>query len=145
MSYNDTALMETVNNFILPDMMPEDNFSSEELAEDFDGLQVNFPRVKIPGGGAVSFEVPGDDPESPDSVKTIEGIIVYNHAAGAYWPEGAEYDDNVPPLCSSVDGKTGIGDPGGACALCALNKYGISIFCEAGNICLSFSPCLRPA
>ena len=68
MSYNDTALMETVNNFILPDMMPEDNFSSEELAEDFDGLQVNFPRVKIPAGGAVSFEVPGDDPESTDSV-----------------------------------------------------------------------------
>ena len=82
MSYNNTALMETVNNFILPDADFSENFSNEDFAEDFDGLQVNFPRVKIPGGGAVSFEVPGDDPESPDSVKIIEGIIVYNHAAG---------------------------------------------------------------
>lgn len=127
MSYNEIALMETVNNFILPDTVPDDSFSSEELAEDFEGLQVNFPRVKIPSGGAVSFEVPGDDPESHDSVKTIEGIIVYNHAAGAYWPEGAEYDDNVPPLCSSVDGKTGHGSPGGACILCALNQYGTGV------------------
>lgn len=102
MSYNDTALMETVNSFILPDANFEGNFSGEELAEDFDGLHVDFPRVKIPNGGIVSFEVTGDDPESPDSVKIIEGIILYTHAAGAYWPAGSEYDDNVPPLCSSV-------------------------------------------
>ena len=127
MSYNNTALMETVNNFILPDADFSENFSNEDFAEDFDGLQVNFPRVKIPSGGMVSFEVPGDDPESPDSVKTIEGIIIYNHGASAYWPEGAEYDENVPPLCSSVDGKTGIGEPGGACAVCALNKYGTGV------------------
>ncbi len=123
MSYNDTALMEKANSFILP----EDSFTNEELSEDFDGLRVDFPRVKIPSGGAVSFEVPGDDPESPDSVKAIEGIILYNHGASAYWPEGAEYDDNVPPLCSSVDGKTGIGDPGGACAVCELNRYGTGV------------------
>ena len=121
MSYNDTALMEKANSFILP----EDSFTNEELSEDFDGLRVDFPRVKIPSGGAVSFEVPGDDPESPDSVKAIEGIIL--HGASAYWPEGAEYDDNVPPLCSSVDGKTGIGDPGGACAVCELNRYGTGV------------------
>lgn len=30
----------------------------------------------------------------------------------------------VTPLCSSVDGKTGYGAPGGACAVCALNQYG---------------------
>ena len=53
MSYNETALMENVKNFILPDTVPDDRFSNEELAEDFDGLQVNFPRVKIPSGGAV--------------------------------------------------------------------------------------------
>ncbi len=56
--------------------------------------------------------------------KTIEGVILYNHDTCAYWPEGSEYDDNVTPLCSSVDGKTGYGAPGGACAVCALNQYG---------------------
>lgn len=50
--------------------------------------------------------------------------ILYNHDTCAYWPEGSEYDDNVTPLCSSVDGKTGYGAPGGACAVCALNQYG---------------------
>lgn len=68
--------------------------------------------------------MPGDDPEDPDYEKTLKGVIVYNHQAGAYWPEGSEYDDNVPPLCSSVDGKLGIGTPGGSCALCELNKFG---------------------
>lgn len=51
-------------------------------------------------------------------------MILYNHDTCAYWPEGSEYDDNVTPLCSSVDGKTGYGAPGGICATCALNQYG---------------------
>lgn len=51
-------------------------------------------------------------------------MILYNHDTCAYWPEGSEYDDNVTPLCSSVDGKTGYGAPGGVCATCALNQYG---------------------
>ena len=29
--------------------------------------------------------------------------------------------------CSSVDGINGIGEPGGACALCELNKYGTDV------------------
>jgi hypothetical protein len=52
-------------------------------------------------------------------------VILANHNANAYWP-GSEYDDNTPPLCQSVDGKTGYGEPGGLCADCALNQYGSS-------------------
>lgn len=111
------------HNFKLPDML-EGEFTSEELADDYDGLQLSFQRIKIPAGGALQFEIPGDDPENPDYAKTIEGVILYAHQACIYWPEGSEYDDSITPLCSSVDGKTGFGTPGGACAVCELNQYG---------------------
>ena len=44
------------------------NFS-ELLAEELDGLTPTFERIKIPAGGGLAYEVPGEDPDSPDSVK----------------------------------------------------------------------------
>lgn len=123
MSYNNETAMVETNNFMLPEVL-DGEFSSEDLADDYAGLQLSFQRVKIPGGGTLQFEVPGDDPENPSYARTIEGVIVYSHQASAYWPEGAEYDDSITPLCSSVDGRVGYGEPGGACEMCPLNKYG---------------------
>lgn len=121
---NNTALMET-EKFVLPAMAEgEGEFTAEELAEDRDGLAMSFQRVKIPAGGIVQFELPSDDPDNPDYAKNLTGVVLYNHSTGAYWPEGDEYDDNVPPLCSSVDGKQGNGTPGGLCATCVLNRFG---------------------
>ncbi len=124
MSYmeNNTALAEN-RTFTLP-VMTENDFAGDDLAEDMDGLRLSFQKVKIPSGGALQFELPGDDPENPDYSKYLEGVILFNHASGAYWPEGSEYDENSTPLCSSVDGKTGYGAPGGACAVCELNRFG---------------------
>ena len=113
----------SAQQFILPEMV-DDSFSTEDIGEDFDGIRLSFRRVKIPSGGTIQFEVPGDDPENPDYVKNIEGVILYNHAACAYWAAGSEYDENTPPLCSSMDGKQGIGTPGGTCAICPFNEYG---------------------
>jgi hypothetical protein len=124
MSYmeNNTALAEN-RTFTLP-VMTENDFAGNDLAEDMDGLRLSFQKVKIPSGGALQFELPGDDPENPDYSKYLEGVILFNHASGAYWPEGSEYDENSTPLCSSVDGKIGYGAPGGACAVCELNRFG---------------------
>lgn len=123
MTNNNATGMVEKKNFMLPDMVDGD-FTKEELAEDYEGLQLSFPRVKIPAGGALQFELPSDNPEDPDYTKVIEGVILYSHSSGAYWPEGSEYDDNVSPLCATLDGKTGVGTPGGACAVCPLNQYG---------------------
>ena len=71
---NTTALMEQ-ETFVLP-AMAESEFSSAELAEDMDGLQMSFQRVKIPAGGTIQFELPSDDPENPDYAKTLVGIIL---------------------------------------------------------------------
>lgn len=40
------------------------------------------------------------------------------------WFGGSEYDENTAPLCSSMDGKQGIGTPGGTCAACPFNQKG---------------------
>lgn len=113
----------TFTPFILPEMI-EGDFTNDELSEDMDGLQLSFQRVKIPGGGVLQFELPGDDPEHPNYIDSLEGVILYNHSSNAYWPEGSEYDDNTPPLCQSVFGKIGYGEPGGICADCVLNQFG---------------------
>ena len=124
MTYNNEIAMAEQRKFTFPDMIESGDFESEDLAEDYDGISLRIQRIKIPSGGALQFEVPGDDPEDPDYVKYLEGVIIYSHQTGVYWPEGSEYDDEVTPLCSSVDGKTGFGEPGGACALCPMNQYG---------------------
>ncbi|MFR8542804.1 MAG: hypothetical protein ACLVD8_25860 [Enterocloster sp.] len=112
------------NTFLLPAMV-EGDFSSEEIAEDADGLQMmSFQRVKIPRRRlARSSRSPPRTPDNPDYARTLEGVILYNHAACTLWPEGSEYDEDTKPLCSSVDGKTGIGEPGGACATCPMNEH----------------------
>ena len=121
---NNTNAMELNEKFRLPAIVGGEEFTSDELAEEMDGLNLNFQRVKIPAGGGLQFELPGDDPENPEYARTLEGVIIYNHAANALWIEGSEDEENAPPLCSSVDGKSGCGEPGGDCATCDFNKFG---------------------
>ena len=119
--------------FVLPAMVESCDFTAEELAEDMDGLSMSFTRIKIPSGGGKIFEIPTDDPDNPDSATTLEGIILHHHAHCAYWPESNDDEDNKP-LCSSYDGKVGIGDPGGVCATCQLNTFGTAAK-GAGKAC----------
>ncbi len=119
--------------FMLPDMV-ESDFSNEDF-EDMEGLQMSFQRVKIPGSGGLQFEMPGDDPENPEFIRTVEGVILYNHSSNAYFAEGSEYDDITPPLCQSVDGKICYGDPGGVCDSCLKNVFGSDSKGGSGKAC----------
>lgn len=123
MSFQNNNAADAYQDFMLPTALNSD-FSSEDLADDMDGLQMTMQRVKIPGGGNLQFEIRGDDPDNPDYERKLVGVILYHHLANAYWPEGSEYDDNVPPFCQSFDGKQGYGEPGGVCAACAFNQFG---------------------
>jgi hypothetical protein len=117
-----TAVAER-NGFVLPALTGGD-FSNEDILGDLEGVNINYPRVKIPSGGSLQFELPGGDPENPDYSKTLEGVILHSHLANSYWEvRDKDADENVPPQCSSLDGVTGNGNPGGACALCAFNKW----------------------
>ncbi len=102
----------------------DQDVDTADLNEDLAGLGMSLPRVKIPGGGVPQFKMPSEDPNDPAYVGEIEGVILYNHAANAYWPEGSEYDDSTPPQCQSLDGVTGHGDPGLLCETCGHNQFG---------------------
>ncbi len=119
------TIATTSYNFIIPEVM-ESGFSAEELAEDMDGLRLSFQQIKIPAGGSLQFEIPTGDPDNPDYSRTLEGVILFNHSAYAYWSESEDEntDENAPPQCQSMDGKLGHGNPGGLCAGCGYNQFG---------------------
>lgn len=116
------------------ELMVQENFGlaisgevAEIIAEELDGLgEIPFDRVKIPSGGGLAFEVPGDDPDSPDIEKELVGIVIDHHPVNAYWE--SKYDgQNTPPSCSSLDGKTGINTETGEvhnCLNCPFNEFG---------------------
>lgn len=114
----------SMEEFVLPNMEQSGEFTEDELAEDMDGLNVSFQRIKIPSGGGLQFEIPGDNPEDPEYAKYLTGVILFANPANAYWPEGSKQDEAQPPTCMSYDGKNGHGDPGGVCATCPMNVYG---------------------
>ncbi len=96
---------------------------NESMAEELEGLEGGFDRVKIPAGGATMFELPGDDADEPETVKEFSAVILYHHPVLQYYKEKYTGGSN-PPDCGSFDGVNGEGDPGGVCAKCPLNQFG---------------------
>lgn len=96
------------------------------FAEEMDGLTPTFERIRIPAGGGITYEVPGDDQENTDSVKEFKAVILYHHPIHCYYEE--EYSGgNNPPDCGSMDGHVGIDVKTGEikqCAECPMNKFG---------------------
>ena len=97
------------------------------IQEELDGLgEISFDAVKIPTGGSVMFELPGDDPDVPEMVPELVGVIVHHRAMNAYWKD-AYAGGNTPPDCASMDGHTGtVAETGECrdCKTCPLNQFG---------------------
>ena len=99
---------------------------AELFSEELDGLRPSFERIKIPAGGGLAYEVPGDDPASPDSAKEFSAVILYHHPVYSYYKDKFNGGSN-PPDCSSLDGKIGIDAGTGECKdckNCPLAKFG---------------------
>lgn len=111
------------------------NFNmTDAIDEELEGLRLAFDKIKIPAGGSITFEVPGEDPENPDVVKEFSGVIVYHHPVRMYYRE--KYNGaNNPPDCGSLDGTFGIGNPGGSCAKCPYNQFGTALDDSTGKAC----------
>jgi len=92
------------------------------MAEELDGLDAGFERIKIPSAGSTMFEVPGEDDEA-EAVKEFSGVILHHHPLFAFY-KSKYTGGNQPPDCASFDGVTGEGDPGGPCRKCPLNQFG---------------------
>lgn len=100
---------------------------AEAMMEEMDGLgTLPFDRVKIPSGGGLAFEMPGEDENSPESVTEITGVILDHHPLNAYWLDKFA-GGNQPPDCSSINGKQGVNRETGEikdCATCPYNQFG---------------------
>lgn len=111
-----------VNDFQVPAVADMGALFQEEMQ----GLTFDFDRVKIPTGGGLAFEVPGDDEDNPDMEKELVGVIVDHHPVNAFWADKYSGQNN-PPTCSSMDGKQGIDIETGEikpCNSCPYNVFG---------------------
>lgn len=99
----------------------------DELADLDEGSGIECRRIKMPSGGALAFEVEGEDGDV-DYVKEIQGVILFTHRVNGYWSKAlGDGEGNAAPDCSSMDGKTGINNSTGECINCEgcpLNQYG---------------------
>ncbi|MDI9585573.1 MAG: hypothetical protein QM473_15225 [Acidobacteriota bacterium] len=88
----------------------------------FAGLNVHdLDKVKIPAGGALTFELP--TLQGTVAVDELRGIIIGMVDYRTFFA-GAFTGDGSPPDCSSADGIYGVGTPGGACARCPKAAWG---------------------
>ena len=117
---NEVAKVAKVETFELPILTEE---VREAMEEELDGMNLSFGRVKMPSGGGLTFELPGEDENNPEIVTEIVGVIVDKHPLNGCWLEKYNGQNN-PPDCSALDGKNGIGNPGGHCAECPYNQWG---------------------
>lgn len=96
------------------------------LDEEMQGLNITFDRIKVPSGGGLAFEVPGDNPDEPDMAKEFEAVILYHHPVLSYYKE--KYNgSSEAPNCSSIDGICGVDRDTGElhnCKECQFNKFG---------------------
>ena len=95
------------------------------MAEELDGLDIGFERIKTPSGGGIAFEMVGEDGE-PETVREFLAVILHHHTLNCYYKTDYTGGNN-PPDCGSFDGVTGIGDPGGDCKTCRFNKFGTGV------------------
>ncbi len=113
-------------------MDPELLAELEDEMEDLDPENgITCRKIKIPSGGGLAYEVQGEDETDVEYMKEINAVVVYTHRVGGYW-SGSYGDDeqNKVPICSSMDGKTGMRTDTGelvSCETCPLNQFGSAI------------------
>jgi hypothetical protein len=82
----------------------------------------DLDRIKMPTGGGLTFEVP--TPAGPEARSTITGVLVHVQQRRAYWAQPFdETGGGTPPDCTSADGISGVGEPGGECRTCPHAKF----------------------
>ena len=104
----------------------------EELEDEMSDLDpesgITCRKIKIPSGGGLAYEVQGEEETDVEYMKEIKAVVVFTHRVNGFWA-GAYGDDdqNKAPVCSSIDGKTGVRIDSGeviSCKTCPLNQFG---------------------
>lgn len=96
------------------------------IERELDGFNLTFDRIKIPSGGGTFFEVPTLDGTKVEPAPEMSGVVLYHHPMRSYY-KGQYTGGNEKPECYSLDAKSGVGEPGGACGNCPLNEFGSGV------------------
>lgn len=80
----------------------------------------DLPRITIPSGGGISWEVMTEEGVQP--MRTFDALILHHHDARKYWEEEYGVGARRQPDCQSYDGISGLGNPGGSCIKCPLRN-----------------------
>jgi hypothetical protein len=84
---------------------------------------VDLPRIRISAGNTPRWIVP--TLEGEDTLDRITGVISFARDTRIYYRAAfGKGNGNLPPDCSSSDGITGQGKPGGECSRCPLAEFG---------------------
>ena len=101
------------------------NADYTDLLAELDGMDVRPDKIKIPAGGGLAFEVPGEDGE-PEMAKEFSAVILFHHPMNAFY-EGKYTGGHQPPDCASLDGKIAADRATGevrSCTDCPKNEFG---------------------
>jgi hypothetical protein len=121
MTEENTSAVALIDKYAVMTTTPAD--LAEIIAENTggDGLsEWDLERIKVPAGGGIAWEV--ETLDGLDTRKALEGVVVGMRNVRSYW--ASDEMTGAPPDCSSRDGVTGTGAPGGACHECPLAKFG---------------------
>lgn len=90
-------------------------------------------KAKVGAGGAKIFTVTSGNREMV--VESFRGIIIAHHKCNALFPSADETAENVntPPICSSLDGQTGVFFETGECRSCENCPHNVFGTAEKGN------------
>tara|TARA_R100001086_G_scaffold75323_2_gene36404 strand:+ start:836 stop:1576 length:741 start_codon:yes stop_codon:yes gene_type:complete len=126
-----TNELEIIKDFQIAKMMNNGSSITQVIRENTGGeiSMQDLTMVTIPAGGATAFEIENNLGES-ELAREIRGVIVHWNERRAYWKTRMEdhmEGDDKSPDCSSADGKTGSGDPGGSCLKCPMAQFGSAI------------------
>lgn len=128
-----TTALATLDAFSIANryegMDPELMAELEDEMSDLDPESgITCRKIKIPSGGGLAYEVQGEEETDVEYMKEINAVVVFTHRVNGFW-QGAYGDDdqNKAPICSSIDGKTGMNSETGEiinCDTCPLNQFG---------------------
>lgn len=100
----------------------------ESLGDGARLTMADLPTVKVPAGGATSWQLP-----TGESAEVLEGVLVVYQPVRAFWEESFEEGGGgSPPDCSSDDTVIGKGmfgvdsetNPTGQCDKCPMSEFG---------------------
>jgi len=101
--------------------IPDKSILEQLRKDNLEGAIPDFELIKIPTGGQLAWGVPTETGED-NYQKEVIGVVLDHYPTRVYWP--GEYEGgNKLPDCSSLDGKTGIGNPGGPCHSCQFSQF----------------------